>query len=109
MITMAVLQTKTGDKELEVSGENMKVIFDLATGRLTSYNYKGKELFLKGPEPDFWRPPTDNDYGYNMDKLLGVWKKAGERTVVTKANISQPDLGKVVVTFNYDIPDDKWQ
>ncbi len=40
-----------------------------------------------------------------MDKLLGVWKKAGERTVVTKANISQPELAKVIVTFNYDIPD----
>ena len=64
-------------------------------------------MLKKGPEPDFWRPPTDNDYGYNMDKLLGVWKKAGERIKVTKANISQPELGKVVVTFNYDIPDDR--
>ena len=72
---------------------------------MTSFNYKGKELIKNGPEPDFWRPPTDNDYGYDMDKLLGVWKKAGERTVVTKANISQPELGKVLVTFNYDIPD----
>ena len=71
---------------------------------MESFNYKGKELIKKGPEPDFWRPPTDNDYGYNMDKKLGVWKKAGERTVVTKANISQPELGKVVVTFTYDIP-----
>jgi beta-galactosidase len=100
-----VLQTKTSEKNLEVSGVNMKLIFDLAAGRLLSFNYKGKEMLLKGPEPDFWRAPTDNDYGYNMDKLLGVWKKAGERTVVTKANISQPELGKVVVTFNYDIPD----
>jgi beta-galactosidase len=102
---LAVLQTKTIDKKLEISGVNMKVLFDLSSGRLTSFNYKGKELFLAGPAPDFWRPPTDNDYGYNMDKLLGVWKKAGERTTVTKANISQPELGKVQVTFNYDIPD----
>jgi beta-galactosidase len=102
---LAVLQTKTNDKNLEVSGVDMKLIFDLSTGRLTSFNFKGKELIRKGPEPDFWRPPTDNDYGYNMDRLLGVWKKAGERTVVTKANISQPVLDKVVVTFNYDIPD----
>jgi beta-galactosidase len=100
-----VLQTKTGDKELEVSGVNMKVVFDLSTGKLTSYNYKGKELFLKGPVPDFWRPPTDNDYGYNMDRRFGVWKNAGERVAVTKANINQPDLGTVMVTFNYDIPD----
>ncbi|MCX6254081.1 MAG: DUF4981 domain-containing protein, partial [Bacteroidia bacterium] len=102
---LAVLQTKTVNKKLEVSGVDMKIIFDLGTGRLESFNYKGKELIKKGPEPDFWRPPTDNDYGYDMDKLLGVWKKAGERTVVTKANISQPELDKVVVTFNYDIPD----
>jgi beta-galactosidase len=102
---VAVLQTKTTDKNLEVSGVDMKLIFDLSTGRLTSFNFKGKELMRKGPEPDFWRPPTDNDYGYNMDRLLGVWKKAGERTVVTKANISQPVLDKVIITFNYDIPD----
>ena len=103
---MAVLQTKTIDKMLEVSGVDMKLSFDLASGRLTSFNYKGKELLKKGPEPDFWRPPTDNDYGYRMDKRLAVWKKAGERMLVTRANISQPELGKVVVTFNYDIPDE---
>lgn len=102
---LAVLQTKTTDKKLVVSGVDLKITFDLASGRLISYNYKGKEILKKGPEPDFWRPPTDNDYGYDMDKLLGVWKKAGERTIVTKANISQPELGKVIVTFNYDIPD----
>ncbi|MEI8226131.1 MAG: glycoside hydrolase family 2 TIM barrel-domain containing protein, partial [Bacteroidota bacterium] len=101
---LAMLQTKNVDKKLEVSGIDLKIIFDLVNGRLESYTYKGKELIKKGPEPDFWRPPTDNDYGYDMDKKLGTWKKAGERTVVTKANISQLELGKVVVTFNYDIP-----
>ena len=103
---LAVLQTRTVDKNLEVSGVDMKIIFDLVSGRLTSFNFRGKELIRKSPEPDFWRPPTDNDYGYNMDKLLGVWKKAGARAVVTKANINQPELGKVLVTFNYDIPDE---
>ena len=102
---LAALQTRTIDKKLEVSGADMKIGFDLGAGRLTSFIYKGKELIKKGPEPDFWRPPTDNDYGYDMDKLLGVWKKAGERIIVTKANINQPELDKVVVTFNYDIPD----
>jgi beta-galactosidase len=102
---IAILQTNTSDKKLNVSGTDMKITFDLVTGRLESFNYKGKELIKKAPEPDFWRPPTDNDYGYNMDKLSGVWKKAGERTIVTKANINQPELGKVIVTFSYDIPD----
>jgi beta-galactosidase len=102
---LAALQTKTTDKKLEVSSVDMKVVFNLASGRLESFSYKGKDLISKGPEPDFWRPPTDNDYGYNMDKLLGIWKKAGERSVVTKADIKQPEMDKVIVTFTYDIPD----
>jgi beta-galactosidase len=104
-----ILQTKTTGSRLEVSGSNLKIVFDPGTGRMESFDFKGRELIKKGPEPDFWRPPTDNDYGYNMDKKLGIWKKAGERTKVVKAGITQPDLGKVVVSFNYDIsdPDDK--
>jgi beta-galactosidase len=34
---------------------------------------------------------------------MGVWKKAGERIVVTKASIGQPEIGKVVIVFRYDI------
>jgi beta-galactosidase len=101
---LELLQTKSAGSSLEVSGSNMKIVFDPGSGRMESYNFKGRELIRKSPEPDFWRPPTDNDYGYDMDKKLGVWKKAGERTKVTKASITQPDLGKVVVSFSYDIP-----
>ncbi|MGD0341577.1 MAG: glycoside hydrolase family 2 TIM barrel-domain containing protein, partial [Bacteroidales bacterium] len=100
-----VLLEKTVGNNLEVAGADMKIIFNLETGRLSSFNFKGKELILKGPEPDFWRAPTDNDYGYGMDKMLGVWKKAGEESVVTKADISQPEPGKVIVVFRYDIKD----
>lgn len=99
----SILQTKTKDKKLEVSGTDMKIVFDLVKGTMDSFVYKGKELIKKGPEPDFWRAPTDNDYGNRMDQRLKVWKKAGERTLITKVNITQPDLGKVLVSFNYDI------
>ena len=102
---LSVLQTKTAESKLEVAGTGMKIVFDLAIGRMESFLYKEMEYLKKGPEPDFWRAPTDNDYGYGMDLKLGVWKKAGERTKITKASVSQPDLGKVVVSFSYDIPD----
>jgi len=101
---LTILQTDTEGNKLKVSGVDMQIIFNLESGRLESYNYKGRELFRKGPEPDFWRPPTDNDYGNGMDRRLGVWKKAGERAVITKADITKPDLGKVLIIFRYDIP-----
>jgi beta-galactosidase len=101
---LAVLQTKTEGKKFTVSGKEMSIVFDLEKGMIESLSYKGRELLRKGPVPDFWRPPTDNDYGYGMDKKMGVWKKAGESAKVRKANIGQPEMGKVIVTFEYDIP-----
>ncbi len=103
---LSVLQTNTEGKKLEVSGTDIKIVFDLEKGSMESFSYKGRQILSKGPEPDFWRPPTDNDYGYDMDKKLGVWKKAGEKAVVKKANIGQPAMGKTVITFEYDIPGD---
>jgi len=100
---LAVLQTSIIIDKYEIAGTDMKVVFNLKTGRLESYIYKGTSLVLKGPEPDFWRAPTDNDYGYNMDRMLGVWKKAGENNVVTKADITQPGLGRSEIVFRYDI------
>jgi beta-galactosidase len=102
---LSILQTKTADKKIEVAGPDIKVVFDIEKGQMESYNYKGKEFIKKAPQPDFWRPPTDNDYGYGMDRRLGVWKKAGERAVITKASVGHPDMGKVLITFSYDIPD----
>jgi beta-galactosidase len=104
---LAVLQTSAEGKKYEVSGTDMRIVFDLEKGRIESFTYKGTSIIKKGPEPDFWRPLTDNDYGYDMDKKLGVWKKAGEKTVVKKASINQPEIGKVVITFEYNIPGDK--
>jgi beta-galactosidase len=104
---LAVLQTNTEGKKLMVSGSDIKIVFDLEKGTMESFTYKGTSMINKGPEPDFWRPPTDNDYGYDMDQKLGVWKKAGEKAKVKKANISQPEMGKAVITFEYDIPGEK--
>lgn len=100
---LAVLQTGSEGNKYTVSGSDMTIVFDLEKGKMESFTFKGKRLIDKGPEPDFWRPPTDNDYGYNMDRRLGVWKKAGETAIVKKAGISQPEMGRVVLTFEYDI------
>jgi beta-galactosidase len=100
---LSILQTKTIDKRLHVSGTDMGIVFDLEKGTMESFMFKGKELIKKGPEPDFWRSPTDNDYGHDLDRKSGVWKKAGERTVVTKADIRQPLPGKVEISFKYKV------
>lgn len=97
------VQTTTVGNNLEVSGKDFKIVFNLEKGKIESWNFKGREMLLKGPEPDFWRPPTDNDYGYNGDKTLGVWKKAGETTKVTDIKIKNPAIGQAVISCKYDV------
>jgi beta-galactosidase len=100
---LAVLETNNVGNKLEVAGQDLKIVFNLETGRMESLVFKGIPMISKAPEPDFWRPPTDNDYGYNMNRKLIIWKKAGEWSVITKADITHPDLGKVVIAFRYNI------
>ncbi len=100
---LAVLQTSMVGNKFEIAGTDLKIVFDLEKGRIESYTFKGTELISKGPEPDFWRPPTDNDYGYDMNGLFGIWKKAGENAIVTKADITQPGIGKTAILLKYDI------
>jgi beta-galactosidase len=96
------LMTRHGSSVV-VSGNNFSVTFDMASGMLDSYKYSERELIRSGLKPDFWRPPTDNDYGNGMPVTLGDWKKAGEKTVVISSGVKQQ--GKyVIVSFVYAIP-----
>lgn len=55
------IETRTGRSQ--VAGDDLRVVFHEATGRILSYTYLGEELIRSGPWPSFWRAPTDKDYG----------------------------------------------
>jgi beta-galactosidase len=56
------------DFGLEISG---------TTGEILAYAFRGVDLIQRGPRPNFWRAPTDNDYGGRWQERLGIWKDAG--------------------------------
>ena len=73
--------------------------FDKEKGTFTDYTVDGKVLITEGPQPDFWRAPTDNDYGYGMVKELGVWYKQGADAKVSSIETQSAEgLVSFVVT-----------
>jgi len=102
--SLALLDIRTEGQELTVAGEDFAVVFDISAGVIKSYRDGGRELLLSGPVPDFWRPPTDNDYGNGMEKRNAPWKEAGKNAVMKSAYISQPGMGQAEVQFTFDIP-----
>ena len=91
---------------ITVSGDNLKVVFDKAKGRITSYKFKGKELILngKGPKPNFWRAVTDNDFGNKMQVKNLEWKKASLFSKVNSLNAAKLKDGAVELKVVYDLP-----
>lgn len=102
--SLALLDLRTEGSELTVAGEDFAVVFDMSAGVMKSYVAGGQELLLSGPRPDFWRPPTDNDYGNGMEKRNAPWREAGNNAVMKSAHISQPVMGSAGVKFVFDIP-----
>ncbi len=85
-----------------ISGEGFTIAFDKSTGILTSYKIGDAEFLKLGPIPDFWRAPTDNDFGNGLDKRSRVWRKAGETRKIAAVKVMH--RGSVArVTLDFDL------
>lgn len=68
---------------ITAKGKDFEIIFDEKKGNLTDYTYKNKRLLKSGPQVNFWRAPTDNDYGAGTQRKYKAWKDAGTSELVT--------------------------
>ncbi len=80
----AKLTPHENDNELRIVGEKFSVTFDKTTGEILSMTYGGDGVVPSGPVPNFWRAPTDNDFGNDMPERLGIWREAGRRERLKK-------------------------
>ncbi|MXN90907.1 DUF4981 domain-containing protein [Flavobacterium sp. Sd200] len=81
--------------------------FDLATGMITSYRKKGdtSETLSGFPTPYFWRAPTDNDFGNEMPKKLGIWKSAHSNPTVQGVTVGKKNDAGLPVEVKYLLKD----
>ena len=57
---------------------------------LVNATFDGAPVFLRGPELEVWRAPTDNDgiklWANQEHKFLGIWRKAGYDSIEVKSS-----------------------
>lgn len=84
------LKCNVTDNLLSVKSPQVTFCFDKKSGLVTSYKVKGTEYFKEGfgIQPNFWRAPTDNDYGNQMPKRLQIWKQSSKNFNVVDASLS---------------------
>ncbi|MDN3666797.1 glycoside hydrolase family 2 TIM barrel-domain containing protein [Algibacter miyuki] len=90
-------------EKILISNKGIKVAFNKTTGVLSELDYGNGNIILKGIQANFWRPTTDNDYGFKMPKKMGVWKDATKNQEFVDIKQSKDDSGNVLVTANYKL------
>jgi beta-galactosidase len=103
-VSLPELEVAEEDGVIRVSGTGFSATFDRASGRLTSYMRGGRDLVLSGPRPDFWRAPTDNDFGGGWQNRLRIWKDAGAGFRADSVAVERPGPGSVRVIARGLIP-----
>jgi len=94
---------KTGEF-FRINGQNFTISVDKNTGEITSYAFQATELIKTGPVPNFWRAPTDNDFGWGMPRRLGIWRDAAAKRTVDKVTINKINTQEIQVNIATTLP-----
>lgn len=88
---------------LIVEGETFTLNFDKWSGFLCKYQVEGREFINEGGRltPNFWRAPTDNDMGANLQNKYRVWLNPEMKLTSLK---HESDNDMVTVRAEYDMP-----
>ncbi len=70
------LMISTDEGIIEIKNNNVQLNIHPITGEISSWVHQGKEITKAPLQPNFWRPPTDNDLGNGMNKWAKVWQDA---------------------------------
>jgi beta-galactosidase len=97
------LKISKDEKELHFESGSIKGSIDLKKGRISDYAYNGTRLISKPPEPNFWRAPTDNDFGNKMPSRLNIWRTAASNLKVESVEVKDQTAEGVEVIVNYSL------
>jgi beta-galactosidase len=95
--------SKVENNTISVYNEDFKVTFNGALGNIQKYEYNGETLLTKGAQINFWRAPTDNDYGANTPNIYKEWLNAGKGNVKCIYDISTQKNGAVKIQFKQNL------
>jgi beta-galactosidase len=101
---LAGLKLEEARNSIQVRGKNFNINFDKKMGLITSLVYKGTEFVKTGPVPNFWRAPTDNDFGSDMPQRLGIWRKAGENRTIDRVKTKKINSRQVQIEVASILP-----
>jgi beta-galactosidase len=95
------LQISESDSALIIATDLFSISFDMTSGLISDYQLQGQRMLLSDIRPEFWRAPTDNDFGEGFPEKAKDWQYAGQHTELTAFNWHQTDDSIEISTEHY--------
>lgn len=88
---------------LIVNGDAFRLEFNKHNGFLSKYEVNGQNIIKDGQalKPNFWRAPTDNDFGANLQRKYAAWKNPEMKLASFNQRTENDQL---IVEAAYDMP-----
>jgi beta-galactosidase len=88
---------------LIVEGNGVHIDFNRRSGFMTRYEVGPVKYMQEGSSlrPNFWRAPTDNDFGAGLQQKNRVWDNPEMKLVSIEGKMQD---GLAVIAANYDMP-----
>lgn len=104
--TGSKIEVEETNSYVKVSAERMSVTIGKKTGMIDYLDVDGEPMlkFRESMTPEFWRAPTDNDYGASLQKKMRVWKNP---QMNLKSFDKSESKDSIVLTANFEMPEVK--
>ncbi|HTH30429.1 MAG TPA: glycoside hydrolase family 2 TIM barrel-domain containing protein [Lacibacter sp.] len=97
------LQVNQTETSCTLAGKRFSVNFDLKNGTMGSYIVNGTTVVEQGPQPSYWRAPTDNDIGAGFNRNLRMWRNAYEQGKLLAATVTKQADGSYTILFKKEV------
>ncbi len=91
------VNVKDEKNRITLNANGVEVTINKWSGLIADYKAGDEHYFSQKPTPNFWRAPTDNDFGNNMPVKCNVWRTAGKNTTVKNISVKEEN-SKATVT-----------
>ena len=93
------LQLIQNNKEIIIQNNDIHVCFSKKQGMLQSYKIQGKELLYECMKINFWRVPTDNDFGCALPMGAKFWYDMRSQAQYICVDIREND-NKIILEYH---------
>ncbi|HEV8083560.1 MAG TPA: glycoside hydrolase family 2 TIM barrel-domain containing protein [Chitinophagaceae bacterium] len=101
------LKVRITNGSIAIKNSTAQFVFSREDGLLHLYAVNGNNFLEDGYflKPNFWRPPTDNDYGAGLQKKLLDWKRASHNYSMLGFSMDSSNHKNIKLNMHYSLPD----